>query len=60
MLRLAIALLAVTLPLGALAAPETYAIDPIHSYPHWEVNHLGVMNWRGRFEKTAGKFKPKP
>ncbi|TSA10362.1 MAG: polyisoprenoid-binding protein [Betaproteobacteria bacterium] len=56
MFRPAIALLAVTLPLGALAAPETYAIDPIHSYPHWEVNHFGVSNWRGRFEKTAGKF----
>ena len=56
MSRLAIALLAVALPLTAVAAPENYTIDPTHTYVHWEVNHFGVSNWRGRFDKTAGKF----
>jgi polyisoprenoid-binding protein YceI len=56
MSRLAIAWLAIALPLTAVAAPENYTIDPNHTYPHWEVNHLGVSNWRGQFGKSAGKF----
>ncbi|OGA32694.1 MAG: hypothetical protein A3F75_05495 [Betaproteobacteria bacterium RIFCSPLOWO2_12_FULL_64_23] len=56
MSRLAVALLAVALPLIAVAAPENYTIDPTHTYPHWEANHFGVSNWRGRFDKSAGKF----
>ena len=56
MSRLAIALLAAALPLSALAAPENYTIDPVHTHPHWEVNHFGVSNWRGLFGKSAGKF----
>ena len=56
MSRLAVALLAVALPLIAVAAPENYTIDPTHTYPHWEANHFGVSNWGGRFDKSAGKF----
>ena len=56
MSRLTVALLAVALPLSAVAAPENYTIDPNHTYPHWEVNHLGVSNWRGQFGKSSGKF----
>jgi len=44
------------LPLTAAAAPENYTMDPNHTHPHWEVNHLGVSNWRGQFGKSAGKF----
>lgn len=54
--KIAIGAIALALPLGALAAPETYTIDPTHTYPHWEVNHFGVSNWRGQFNKSAGKF----
>ena len=39
-----------------VAAPENYTIDPVHTHPHWEVNHFGVSNWRGQFGKSAGKF----
>lgn len=56
MFKLAIAWLAIALPLTAVAAPENYTIDPTHTYAHWEVNHFGVSNWRGRFDKTSGKF----
>jgi polyisoprenoid-binding protein YceI len=56
MSKFAPALLAFALPLSAVAAPENYTIDPTHTYPHWEVNHLGVSNWRGQFGKTDGKF----
>lgn len=56
MSRLAVAVLAAALPIAALAAPENYTIDPFHTYPQFEVNHLGFSKMRGRFDKTAGKF----
>ena len=56
MFRLTVALLAVVLSPGALAAPESYTIDPIHTHTHWDVNHLGMSNWRGQFDKNSGKF----
>ena len=54
--KLTIGAVALVLPLGALAAPESYTVDPTHTFPHFEVGHFGVSNWRGRFEKTTGKF----
>ena len=39
----------------ALAAPETYTIDSRHTFPSFEVNHLGYSLQRGRFNKTSGK-----
>ena len=56
MSRLTVALLAVALPLSAVAAPENYTIDPFHTFPNFEVNHLGMSNMRGQFTKTTGKF----
>jgi polyisoprenoid-binding protein YceI len=39
----------------ALAAPATYTIDPMHTYPSFEGDHLGGLStWRGKFNKTAG------
>lgn len=48
--------LALALPLAAAAAPESYTIDPTHTFLYWEVDHLGVSAQRGRFERTTGKF----
>lgn len=56
MFRLTVALLAVALPLSAVAAPENYTIDPFHTYPNFEVNHLGMSTMRGQFTKSTGKF----
>ena len=39
----------------SLAAVETYTIDPRHTFPSFEVNHLGYSLQRGRFNKTSGK-----
>lgn len=39
----------------ALAAVETYTIDSRHTFPSFEVNHLGYSLQRGRFNKTSGK-----
>ena len=56
MSRFTVTLLAVALPLSAVAAPENYTIDPFHTYPNFEVNHLGMSTMRGQFTKSAGKF----
>jgi polyisoprenoid-binding protein YceI len=56
MMRTAIAMIAVTLPATAAAAPEEYRIDPRHTFPHFTVNHLGVSNIYGRFNKSSGRL----
>lgn len=56
MSKLTVGLIAVALPLAAVAAPESYTFDPPHTFPHFEVGHFGYTNIRGRFDKTAGKF----
>ncbi|MEO7744124.1 MAG: YceI family protein [Usitatibacter sp.] len=40
----------------ALAAVEAYTIDPRHTFPSFEVNHLGYSLQRGRFNRTSGKI----
>ena len=41
---------------AAMAAPVTYNIDPDHTYPAFEADHMGGLSlWRGKFNKTSGK-----
>lgn len=40
----------------AFAAPETFNIDPTHTFPRFEYNHLGYSYQDHRFEKTSGKI----
>ncbi len=40
---------------AALAAPETYNIEPTHTYPRFEYTHFGYSNQQQRFDKTSGK-----
>lgn len=40
---------------SAWATPQTYEFDPVHSIPHFSVEHLGFATIRGRFDKAAGK-----
>jgi polyisoprenoid-binding protein YceI len=49
---LATALLA-TIASGAFAA-DTYNIEPNHTFPSFEADHLGISVWRGKFTKTSG------
>ena len=38
------------------AAPVTYNLDPNHTYPSFEADHMGGLSiWRGKFTKTEGK-----
>lgn len=40
---------------GALAA-DSFTIDSRHTYPVFEVNHLGFSTQRGRFNNVTGKI----
>ena len=46
-----IALLAASL---AQAAPVTYVVDPTHTYPSFEADHMGLSYWRGKLNKNSG------
>jgi polyisoprenoid-binding protein YceI len=52
---LATALLAGT-TLSAIAAPESFTVDPMHTYPSLEFSHMGMSVWRGKFNKSSGKI----
>ncbi|MBO1110332.1 YceI family protein [Bordetella petrii] len=46
---------AAALCLPAAAAPVTYDIDPSHTYPSFEADHMGGLStWRGKFNQTSG------
>ncbi|HIV72250.1 MAG TPA: YceI family protein [Candidatus Aquabacterium excrementipullorum] len=36
------------------AAPVTYDIDPTHTYPSFEADHMGMSYWRGKLNQNAG------
>lgn len=53
--RLLLACLALTAG-TAHAAPTSYVIDPSHTFPSFEADHMGgVSVWRGKFNKSSGK-----
>lgn len=52
---LALSLLAAAMTTSALAA-DSYSIDSRHTFPVFEVNHLGFSTQRGRFNKVSGKI----
>lgn len=39
---------------AAPAAPVTYVVDPAHTYPSFEADHMGLSVWRGKFNQNAG------
>lgn len=42
---------------AAVAAPLVYEIDPAHTYPSFEADHMGGLSvWRGKFDRSAGKI----
>jgi polyisoprenoid-binding protein YceI len=41
---------------AAQAAPVTYNIEPMHTYPSFEADHMGISTWRGKFDKTSGSI----
>lgn len=39
---------------AAVAAPTTYNLDPTHTFPSFEADHMGLSVWRGKFNKSSG------
>lgn len=42
------------------AAADSYTIDPGHTYPSFEINHLGFSTMRGTFDATSGSVTLDP
>jgi len=54
MLLMVAGALASSMVAGAYAA-DTYQLDPTHTYPSFESDHMGgVSTWRGKFTKSSG------
>lgn len=54
--RIVLASMAALVSAGSFAAPVTYDLDPSHTYPSFEADHMGGLSvWRGKFDKTSGK-----
>jgi len=50
------AFVATTAAAGAFAA-DTYTIEPNHTYPSFEADHMGGLSvWRGKFTNTSGSI----
>jgi polyisoprenoid-binding protein YceI len=44
-----------TFAAAAMAAPATYTIDPTHTYPTFEADHMGGLSfWRGKINSSSG------
>ena len=56
MSRIAIGIIAAALAAPVAAAPESFTLDPYHTYPYFTVNHLGFSNMMGRFDRSSGKI----
>ncbi len=54
--RIAAGVATALLPLSVVSAPESFTIDPIHTFPHFTVGHLGMSQMYGRFDKSSGKM----
>jgi len=55
MFKTASAIGAMLISSALFAAPATYNIDPNHTYPSFEADHMGGMSiWRGKFKSTKG------
>ena len=53
--RIVLAFTAAMVSAGAFAAPVTYKLDPSHTYPSFEADHMGGLSvWRGKFAATTG------
>jgi polyisoprenoid-binding protein YceI len=57
MKKLLALVLAAGFSLTASAAPETYNIDPTHSFSRFEYSHLGFSTQVNKFNSTVGKIQ---
>ncbi|QNM97347.1 YceI family protein [Chitinimonas koreensis] len=55
--KLLATLIAAGLSAASFAATEKFVLDETHTYPSFEVNHLGFSITRGFFKETAGTLE---
>jgi polyisoprenoid-binding protein YceI len=48
---------AALIALPTLAAADSFVIDSRHTFPSFEVSHIGFSTQRGRFDRTSGKIQ---
>src|ERR1700732_2316936 len=54
--RIVLASMAALASASAFAVPVTYILDPAHTYPSFEADHMGGLSvWRGKFDSSSGK-----
>ncbi len=51
---LATALFGAAIVSNAFAAPVKYEMDPSHTFPSFEADHMGISFWRGKLNKSQG------
>ncbi len=42
---------------GGAALADDYTLDPAHTFPSFEADHLGISRWRGKFNRSAGTLQ---
>jgi len=55
MRNLVLGLLIAVMPVASMAAK--YELDPTHTYPNFEINHLGFSTMSGMFTSSKGSFE---
>lgn len=54
---LAMGVAAAAMTTAVLAAPKRYEVDPNHTYPSFEADHMGGLSkWRGKINSTSGSI----
>ena len=53
--RVVVSFLAATAAWPAMAATETYVLDPVHSQPWFQTTHMGMTHQLGSFVKSQAK-----
>jgi polyisoprenoid-binding protein YceI len=53
---LALGILSACLSAPAFAATAHYTIDPDHTHPSFEADHMGISVWRGMLDKSSGSI----
>lgn len=51
------AALASAASVAAAPAGEHYTLDPTHTFPSFEADHMGISRWRGKFNRSQGTLQ---
>ena len=54
-IRALLASVVASIAIPAIAAEESFVVEPVHSQPSFETRHIGMSPQRGNFGKVSGK-----